>query len=43
MCFRAECKYVECIELETGYKIAVHYRINRKGKYRIIFIDYWLY
>lgn len=41
MCLLAECKYIELIELETGYKIAVHYSINKKKKYKIIFIDFW--
>ena len=41
MCLKPECKFIECVELDTGYKIAVHYRINSKGKYKILWIDYW--
>jgi len=41
MCLLAECKYIELIELETGYKIAVHYGKDKKNRYKIIFIDFW--
>jgi hypothetical protein len=41
MCEKSECKYIELIELETGYNIAVHYSLNSKGDYTIIWIDFW--
>jgi hypothetical protein len=41
MCRLAECKYIELIELDTGYKIAVHYGKDKKDRYKILWIDYW--
>lgn len=40
MCLKKSCVYIEIIELPKGDKIYIHYRRNKRGDLKVLWVDY---